>query len=65
MDFINKGKEFLKSEDGKEFQEDAKEAYSTFNKTEGTNPDKAKAAYEGYKKDQEEDAKKEKKEDKD
>ncbi|CAH6720161.1 hypothetical protein CLIB1444_03S05776 [[Candida] jaroonii] len=62
MDFINKGKEFLSSEKGKEFTEDAKEGYATFNKTEGTTMDKAKAAYEGYQKDQKED--KEKKEEK-
>ncbi|EGV61633.1 hypothetical protein PSN45_000314 [Yamadazyma tenuis] len=58
MDFLNKGKEFLSSEQGKEYTEDAKEAYSTFQKTEGTNQEKAKAAYENYKKDEEEDKKK-------
>lgn len=64
MDLLNKGKKFLSSEEGKEFTEDAKEAYSTFNKTEGTTTDKAKAAYSTYQealKDNKKDDKKEEK----
>lgn len=63
MDFgnlVNKGKQALAGKDGKidykEYSEDAKDAYSTYNKTEGLYQEKAKAVYEGYQKDAKEDA---------
>lgn len=48
-DILKKGQEALGGKDGKvdygELQKEAKGAYDTFNKTEGSTTDKAKAAY--------------------
>lgn len=52
-DILKKGEEALGGKDGKkpdflELQKDAQQAYETFNKTEGSTTDKAKAAYSEY-----------------
>lgn len=64
-DLINKGKEFASSEQGKKYAEQGKEAYTEFNKTEGTYTDKAKAAYSEFSKGSSSDSKDSKKESKD
>lgn len=55
MDFINKGKEFLSSDKGKEFEQEAKDGYATYQKTEGSEIDKAKAVYAGFQKNDKDD----------
>ncbi|KAF3989097.1 hypothetical protein FT663_03768 [Candidozyma haemuli var. vulneris] len=52
-DLLKKGEEAIGSKDGKgpdlkNLQKDAQQAYDTFNKTEGSTTDKAKAAYSEY-----------------
>lgn len=52
---IKQGESALAGKDGKidylELQKDAKSAYGTYNSTEGSSTDKAKAVYQGYQKD--------------
>lgn len=53
-DIIKKGEAALAGKDGKvdyaELGKDAQSAYSTFNSTDGSNADKAKAAYSEFQK---------------
>lgn len=60
-DLIKKGESALAGKDGKvdykDLQQDAQDAYKTYNSTEGDFSKKAQAVYSGYKKDAEEDAK--------
>lgn len=63
-DLLNKGKKFASSEQGKDLQEDLKDGYKAFNETEGSNTDKAKAAYGEYKENHKDDKKEDKKEEK-
>lgn len=54
-DLLKKGEEALGGKDGKapdlkDLQKDAQQAYETYNKTEGSATDKAKAAYSEFSK---------------
>lgn len=53
-DIVKKGEAALAGKDGKvdykELEKDAQAAYSTYNSTDGSSTDKAKAAYAGYQK---------------
>lgn len=59
-DLIKKGEAAIAGKDGKvdyaELGKDAQEAYGTYNKTEGSFTDKAKAVYSGFQEDQAADA---------
>lgn len=67
-DIIKKGEAALAGSDGKvdykDLQEDAQDAYKTYNSTEGDFTTKAKAVYSGYKNDRDEDAKADSKDEK-
>lgn len=60
-DIVKKGESALAGKDGKvdykTLEKDAQQAYSTYNSTEGTTTDKAKAAYSEYQKNHSSDSK--------